>query len=80
MSDTTNGITGKNELLTAAEKLQTGLEDIKNIVQLLEMSLANNKDDEHIIRSVNIINRMIETSINEDTVALMETIQKYFHN
>lgn len=43
------------------------LEDIKTIGQLLEVSLEANEDDPHIIRSVNIINRKLESLIEEAT-------------
>lgn len=35
------------------------LEDIKNIGQMLEISLQANEDDPNIIRSVSIINRKL---------------------
>ena len=45
------------------------LEDIKNIGQMLEISLQANEDDPNIIRSVSIINRkfaaVIEKAIAE---------------
>lgn len=43
------------------------LEDIKNIGELLAVSLEVNKDDLHIIRSVNIINRKLASVIEEAT-------------
>lgn len=41
------------------------LEDIKNIGQLLEVSLQANEDDPSIIRSVSIINRKLASVIEE---------------
>ena len=41
------------------------LEDIKNIGQLLEISLQANEDDPNIIRSVSIINRKLASVIEE---------------
>ncbi len=41
------------------------LEDIKNIGQLLEISLQANEDDPNIIRSVRIINRKLASVIEE---------------
>ena len=41
------------------------LEDIKNIGQLLEISLQANEDDPNIIRSVSIINRKLVSVIEE---------------
>jgi len=43
------------------------LEDIKNIGQLLEVSLEANEDDPSIIRSVSIINNKLESVIKEAT-------------
>lgn len=43
------------------------LEDIKNIGQLLEVSLEANEDDPSIIRSVSIINNKLESVIKEVT-------------
>lgn len=41
------------------------LEDIKNIGQMLEISLQANEDDPSIIRSVSIINRELASVIEE---------------
>ena len=41
------------------------LEDIKNIGQMLEISLQANEDDPNIIRSVSIINRKLAFVIEE---------------
>lgn len=62
-------------LLDKVQQLHESLEDIKNVVQLLEMSLVNNGDDKHIVRSVNVINKMLNTVLNDDMVALRELIQ-----
>jgi len=43
------------------------LEDIKNIGQLLEVSLEANEDDPSIISSVSIINNKLESVIKEAT-------------
>lgn len=43
------------------------LEDIKNIGQMLEISLQANEDDPNIIRSVSIINRKLASVIEEAT-------------
>jgi len=43
------------------------LEDIKNIGELLAVSLEANEDDPHIIRSVSIINRKLASIIKEAT-------------
>jgi len=41
------------------------LEDIKNIGQMLEISLQANGDDPSVIRSVSIINRKLASVIKE---------------
>ena len=41
------------------------LEDIKNIGQMLEVSLQANEDDPNIIRSVSIINRKLASVIEK---------------
>lgn len=41
------------------------LEDIKNIGQMLEISLQANEDDPNIIRSVSIINRKLAAVIDK---------------
>ena len=46
------------------------LEDIKNIGQMLEISLQTNEDDPNIIRSVSIINRKLASVIEEATAGL----------
>jgi len=43
------------------------LEDIKNIGQMLEISLQANEDDPNIIRSISIINRKLASVIEEAT-------------
>ena len=43
------------------------LEDIKNIGQILAISLEANGDDPHIIRGVSIINRELASVIKEIT-------------
>lgn len=46
------------------------LEDIKNIGQMLEISLQANEDDPNIIRSVSIINRKLAAVIEKATAGL----------
>lgn len=43
------------------------LEDIKNIGQMLEISLQANEDDPNTIRRVSIINRKLASVIEEAT-------------
>ena len=47
------------------KKMIEKLEDIKNIGQMLEISLQANEDDPSIIRSVSIINRELALVIEE---------------
>ena len=42
------------------EHLTEQVKDIVNIVQLLEVELETNEDDEHIIRTVSIIEKMLQ--------------------
>ena len=46
------------------------LEDIKNIGQMLEISLQANEDDPNVIRSVSIINRKLASVIEKATAGL----------
>lgn len=46
------------------------LEDIKNIGQMLEISLQANEDDPNVIRSVSIINRKLASVIEKVTAGL----------
>ena len=43
------------------------LKDIKNIGQMLEISLEANEDDPNIVRSVSIINKGLASVIEEAT-------------
>ena len=46
------------------------LEDIKNIGQMLEISLQANEDYPNVIRSVSIINRKLASVIEKATAGL----------
>lgn len=46
------------------------LEDIKNIGQMLEISLQANEDDPNVIRSVSIINRKLASVIEKAMAGL----------
>mgnify|MGYP006403347593 CR=1 FL=1 len=41
------------------------LEEVLNIMQLLEISLTNNEDDEHIIRSLHVLQRMVKSVMDK---------------
>lgn len=47
-------------LLELKETLEEQTKDTINILQLLETSLAENEDDPHIIRTVNILQKMLQ--------------------
>lgn len=59
-----------NALIT----LQNNVEDIRNIVQLLSMSLYNNEDDVHILRSTAVIDKMLETLVDVDVQRLKDML------
>lgn len=46
------------------ESIREDMEDVLNIVQLLAVSLEDNEDDSHIIRSVHVIQKMIKAVID----------------
>lgn len=64
----------KEDIMVLAEQLEDDLEDVKNIIHLLEMSLESNQDDEHIIKSVSIIHKMVSAVIEKRVVELKETV------
>lgn len=64
----------ENEIRLGFETLQTNIEDVRNIVQLLEISLTENKEDKHIIRSVNVIDKMLKSILVEDMNTLKELL------
>lgn len=66
---------GNEQKITILEKLEDDVGDIRNIVQLLGMSLCNNEDDIHIIRTISVIDKMIEAVLKEDITGLKKVIQ-----
>ncbi len=50
---------------SSLESIREDMKDILNIVQLLIISLENNEEDEHVIRSVNVIQRLIKSVIDK---------------
>ncbi len=46
------------------ESIREDMEDILNVVQLLAVSLDDNGEDSHIIRSVHVIQKMIKAVID----------------
>lgn len=70
-----DNMTEKNlEMRIEVENVEERLHDIKNVVQLLEISLTQNKDDDSVIRSVGLIRRMINTLISNDMLMLKDMI------
>ncbi len=50
--------------LDALETLTEQTKDTINILQLLEISLAENEDDPHIIRTITIIEKMLQEHLS----------------
>ena len=46
-------------------KIKEELEEVLNIMQLLEISLAENEDDGHIIRSLLVLQRMVKSAMDK---------------
>ena len=49
---------------SSLESIREDMKDILNIVQLLTISLEDNEEDDHVIRSVNVIQRLIKSVID----------------
>lgn len=45
------------------ENLKEQIRDAMNILQLLEVELSANEDDEHIIRTVSIVEKILKSSL-----------------
>ena len=60
-----------NSIICKVTPIVERLQDIQNVVQLFEVSLASNHDDENIIRTVQIIGRMVDTLIEHDCKELI---------
>ena len=46
-------------------EIKEELEEVLNIMQLLEISLAENEDDGHIIRSLHVLQRMVKSVMDK---------------
>ena len=64
-----------DKLREAVENVEERLLDIQNLLQLLELSLLDNQDDKHIIRTVNVIYRFLVTLLQNEFVTLKNTIK-----
>ncbi len=56
------------------ESLEEKLQDVHNITQLLSISLSENQEAEYIVRSVNIIEKMIRSILDDDFMQLKRII------
>lgn len=56
----------KNLHAEAIEEITEKMRDIRNVVQLLEISLKSNEDDGHIVRSVGVIDKMLASVVEND--------------
>ena len=45
------------------ENIEEQIRDAMNILQLLEVELSANEDDEHIIRTVSIVEKILKSSV-----------------
>ena len=45
------------------ENLEEQIRDAMNILQLLEVELSANEDDEHIIRTVSIVEKILKSGL-----------------
>ena len=45
------------------ENLEEQIRDAMNILQLFEVELSANEDDEHIIRTVSIVEKILKSSL-----------------
>lgn len=64
-------------LQNSIETLQDKIEDIRNIIQILEISMQNTKEDEHIIRSVSVIDKMLDNVLQVDMKELIQIANGY---
>lgn len=53
------------EVKNSSENIREDMKDILNIAQLLIISLEINEEDDHVIRSINVIQRMIKSIIDK---------------
>ena len=71
MSNDNSNTFDNNSIIDKVTSVVEKLHDIQNVVQLLEVSLASNRDDESIIRTVQIINRMVGALIEHECKELI---------
>lgn len=76
MSEKISSTGQQTKLLMKIEDIQESMNDIKNLVQLIEVSLQKNEDDLHIVSSVHIIWKIIDSVIENDMNALGDMVRK----
>ena len=64
-----------DKLREAVVNVEERLLDIQTLLQLLELSLLDNQDDKHLVRTVNIICKLFHTFIEKEFMALKEMIK-----
>ncbi len=64
MKERNNNMEEKNMVRNTMD-IKEELEEVLNIMQLLEISLAENEDDEHIIRSLHVLQRMVKSVMDK---------------
>lgn len=57
------------------ENIEEQIRDAMNILQLLEVELSANEDDEHIIRTVSIVEKILKSSLE-----LLKHINQNYEN
>lgn len=67
ISNTYNG----NNVVCRVTAIIERLLDIQNVVQLLEVNLDSNNEDKSIIRSVQLINKMIDSMMSNELAELI---------
>ena len=63
-----NGNMEEKNMIKESEQtveIKEELEEVLNIMQLLEISLAENEDDGHIIRSLHVLQRMVKSVMDK---------------
>jgi len=64
----------EESLLGEVEEVIEKVKDVRNVLQLLEMSLQINEDDGHVARSVTVIDKMLASVLEQDLALLREKV------
>lgn len=62
-----------NEVLLEIETLQTDIEDVGFVVQLLEVTMAESEVGEYLVRSVAVIDKMLKI-IKENEIGRLKNL------